>query len=116
MRSWNVSYGKDGFTFRAYERRWIGVALEWLLDRDPCWWGEYHNLPFCLINPWGWTWQVGPEGHSLGDAWSTVGQWLHRFAWRLQKEREVFRVPLTDEEAQRLEPEFFADMKALEED
>ena len=110
MKHWNISYGKDGFCLHAYESRRIGLFLEWLIDQDPCWWGEYKNLPFCLINPWGWTFKIGPEDKTLGDAWLSFGNWCHWYAWKMQKTQQLFEAALTDEQAEKIDPEFFADM------
>lgn len=105
MRHWSISRDKDGFRLHVTTRSSVGSALAWLIESaDLEWWGKYHNLPFCWINPWGWTWKVGGTGEngegSLGDKWCDIGNRVLHVAWKLQKDQELASFPLTEQDMQ----------------
>lgn len=106
MKTWHLSHGRNGFTLEVVERSDWGSVAAWLIESsDLEWWGKYHNLPFCWINPWGWTWRIGREEHTLGDTWCGVGHWVLNLAWKLQRERSIISFTLTSEQVKELFPE-----------
>jgi hypothetical protein len=106
LRDWTISYSRDGFQLSVSETSLLGtLASRALYAMEMDWWGKYKNLPFCWINPWGWTWRVGREEHTLGDKWMDVGQWLCRLTDGLPRERELYSMPLTDDEVREHFPE-----------
>jgi hypothetical protein len=129
-RDWHVSYQKDeGFTLRVEEKSLLGeVAARLLLLTDAEWFGRYHNLPWCWINPWEWTWRVGvdsftltwtvldDEGNeiersktferaNLGSLWCDVGNRFLSFVDSLKRAREVAVIPLTNDEVKKHLPD-----------
>jgi hypothetical protein len=94
--TWRLSYSRDGFRLNIVRKNRLGVFLEWMIDfTDMDWFGKYKNIPFCWINPWGWTWRVGTEEHNLGGLWASVGHNLYAMAYRAEKEEILYWVPLT---------------------
>lgn len=118
MRHWAVAHGRDGFALHVQERSRLGSAAAWVIHHTEApWWGKHKNIPFCWINPWGWTWHVGPEEHTLGDLWWSVGQAVLNFGYRLQRERDLIKLPLTDDQVHQYLPDewkWFADTLGLE--
>lgn len=109
MRHWVISYGRDGFALHVEEKSRLGSALAWLIEHsDMDWWGRYKNIPFCWINPWGWTFHIGRKGHTLGDGWMHVGNRLFHWAWKLEKTKNLIKLPLTDAQVREHFPDTWA--------
>jgi hypothetical protein len=147
-RDWHVSYQKDdGFVLHVEEKSLLGkVAARLLLLTDMEWFGRYHNLPFCWINPWSWAWKVGvdtltiswttlnedstdlgdeSQDHhhairfdraNLGSLWMGVGQRFLSFADSLERARDVAVFSLTNEQVRERLPEVWENFGFLVED
>lgn len=106
IQTWSWTHGKDGFSITLYESSYWGKIISDIIEAsDMDWWGKYKNLPFCWINPWGWTWHIGPEEHSLGDLWMFVGHKLFNLGFRLEKLKKIMEFPISDEEVKSKYPD-----------
>jgi len=118
VKTWYIARTKDGFQLDVCENSMRGAIIAEIIEgADLEWWGKYKNLPFCWINPWGWTFHVGTEEHNLGGWWMDVGNAVLNYAWKIKKERTVTSFPLTQEQVETLFPgdwKWFADTLDLE--
>jgi hypothetical protein len=147
-RDWRVHYQKDeGFTLRLEEKSLLGeIAARLLLLTDAGWLGRYHNLPWCWINPWGWTWKAGVdtitvtwttinedstdpgdesqdhhhtvrlETANLGSLWMSVGNRVLNFANSLELAREVTMIPVSNDWVRENLPDTWKDYGFLVDD
>lgn len=99
IQRWSWTHSRDGFAVELNESSYFGSVLSDILQSfEADWWGKYKNMPFCWINPWGWTWKIGTEDHNLGSLWMTLGQRYLNFCYRLEKDKTVKRIYFTDDE------------------
>lgn len=106
IQTWSWTHGRDGFSIALYESSYWGKIISDIIEAsDMDWWGKYNNIPFCWINPWGWTWHIGPEDHSLGDLWMFVGHKLLNLGFRLEKSKLIMEFPISDEEVKSKYPD-----------
>lgn len=98
IETWTWVHGKGGFTVVLSEASFWGKIASTLIESsDMDWWGKHKNLPFCWINPWGWTYKLGTEEHNLGVLWWILGQKVLNFGYRLEKEKKVMEFSIPDE-------------------
>lgn len=144
-REWHLSYHKDdGFTLHIYETSLFGEAFEHvflaLTDHDHgIKIGRWRTPPFCWISPWEWVHKIGVwdltitwsvldregnetqrsktfEDANLGSLWWKTGQRVCGWLDDLRRERELFKVPLTNEQVREHFPTTWADLSFLVED
>lgn len=108
LETWQWSHGADGFSIRLYESSFWGKVFSDLIEAsDMDWWGKYKNLPFCWINPWGWTYKIGTEDHNLGVLWWIVGQRVLNFGFKLEHPKLIKQIPVSDDEVKEKHPEIW---------
>lgn len=109
IQTWAWTHGRDGFSVTLYEGSYWGKVVSDLIEAfDMDWWGKYKNIPFCWINPWGWTEKIGTKNHNLAGLWWTVGQRILQFGYRLEKSKQIMEFPLSDEEVKSKYPDAWA--------
>lgn len=107
-KDWHISHGKDGFKVHLVEKSRWGVFLTWLTEVTCMeWFGRYKNFPFCWINPYSWTFHLGTKNKNLGTLWLGVGNWVLDIAWKAEKEKQIFVVPIANEQVKKHFPETY---------
>jgi hypothetical protein len=107
-QQWGISYGNNGWAIHLDEvPAWADLA-ESALDELPCF-HVNHDLWYKV----GFG-QVEDDPtdypkYSIGSALFDLCQVRHRITWYAGEET-VMRVPITDEQAQEIAPEFYQDM------
>lgn len=108
IQTWSWSHGREGFSVALYESSYVGKILSDFIEAsDMDWWGKYKNIPFCWINPWGWTYKVGTENHNLGSFWISFGQKILSIGYNLERSKLVKQFKVSDEEVKNSFPEIW---------
>jgi len=106
IKTWQWAANNEGFVLELVEQSYWGSLLADFLGLfDMEWWGKYKNIPFCWINPWGWTWKIGTEDHNLGSLWYDIGQKMCNFQYHLKDEKLIKSIYVSDEEVKEKFPD-----------